>query len=145
VTPADRRSHPRHPAPAGRAVPASRRRLAGRVQGEGSAAEVAAAIRGFNALAEGGAVPRPDLIIVARGGGIEDLWGSTRKSPSGRPPMPRHPADLGNRPETDTTLIDHAADHRAPTRPPPPNGCGPGAQRAARRGRLAGSCGRAAP
>jgi exodeoxyribonuclease VII large subunit len=46
-----------------------------RVQGEGAAEEVAAAIRGFNALAPGGALPRPDLLIVARGGGsIEDLW-----------------------------------------------------------------------
>src|SRR5262245_1909703 len=46
-----------------------------RVQGEGSAQEVAAAIRGFNALPDGGRIPRPDLLIVARGGGsLEDLW-----------------------------------------------------------------------
>ncbi len=46
------------------------------VQGEGAARQVAAAVRGFSALPEsGGAVPRPDLVIVARGGGsIEDLW-----------------------------------------------------------------------
>jgi exodeoxyribonuclease VII large subunit len=45
------------------------------VQGEGAAAKVAAAVRGFNALEPGGPVPRPDLLIVARGGGsIEDLW-----------------------------------------------------------------------
>src|SRR5213079_1616597 len=46
-----------------------------RVQGDGSAEEVAAAIRGFNAFAEGGRTPRPDVLIVARGGGsLEDLW-----------------------------------------------------------------------
>src|SRR5688572_13504862 len=46
-----------------------------RVQGDTAAAEVASAVRGFNALPEGGPVPRPDLLIVARGGGsIEDLW-----------------------------------------------------------------------
>ena len=52
-----------------------------RVQGETSAAEVAQAIRGFNALAPGGAIARPDLIIVARGGGsLEDPGASTRRS-----------------------------------------------------------------
>src|SRR5207302_5237856 len=46
-----------------------------RVQGEGSAEQVAGAIRGFNALPAGGAIARPELIIVARGGGsLEDLW-----------------------------------------------------------------------
>src|SRR3954471_19003515 len=47
-----------------------------RVQGDTSAAEVARAIEGFNALREGGPIPRPDVLIVARGGGsLEDLWG----------------------------------------------------------------------
>src|SRR5438045_6076709 len=46
-----------------------------RVQGDGSAEEVAAAIRGFNALPEAGRIPRPDVLVVARGGGsLEDLW-----------------------------------------------------------------------
>jgi len=86
------------------------------VQGQACAPEVAAAIRGFNALAPGGPVPRPDLIIVARGGGsLEDLWGFNEEI------VVRAAADsaiplisaVGH--ETDTTLIDHAADRRAPT------------------------------
>src|SRR5690606_40950780 len=51
------------------------------VQGQGAAEQVAAALRGFAAIAPGGPVPRPDLLIVARGGGsIEDLWAFNRKS-----------------------------------------------------------------
>ncbi|MFL5159759.1 MAG: exodeoxyribonuclease VII large subunit [Microvirga sp.] len=87
-----------------------------RVQGETCAAEVAAAIRGFNALESGGRIPRPDVLIVARGGGsIEDLWGFNEEivvravAESG---IPRVSA-VGH--ETDWTLIDHAADMRAPT------------------------------
>ncbi|MEM9910198.1 MAG: exodeoxyribonuclease VII large subunit [Pseudomonadota bacterium] len=86
------------------------------VQGERCAGEVARAIAGFNALTPGGALPRPDLIIVARGGGsLEDLWGFNEEV------VVRAAADsdiplisaVGH--ETDTTLIDFAADHRTPT------------------------------
>jgi exodeoxyribonuclease VII large subunit len=87
------------------------------VQGEKSAPEVARAIRGFNALpATGGPVPRPDLLIVARGGGsLEDLWGFNEEivvRAAAESDIPLISA-VGH--ETDTTLIDHAADFRAPT------------------------------
>ena len=86
------------------------------VQGEGAAAKVAAAIRGFGALAAGGKVPRPDLLIVARGGGsIEDLWAFNEEEvvrAAAESPIPLISA-VGH--ETDTTLIDFASDRRAPT------------------------------
>jgi exodeoxyribonuclease VII large subunit len=87
-----------------------------RVQGEGSAEQIAAAIRGFNALPKDGRIPRPDLLIVARGGGsLEDLWSFNEEI------VVRAAADsmiplisaVGH--ETDITLIDFAADKRAPT------------------------------
>ena len=87
-----------------------------RVQGEQSAAEVANAIRGFNALPEGGKIPRPDLIIVARGGGsLEDLWSfneeiAVRAAADSMIPLI---SAVGH--ETDVTLIDFASDKRAPT------------------------------
>src|SRR5689334_5465389 len=81
------------------------------VQGEGAAQRIAAAIRGFPALE-----PRPDLLIVARGGGsIEDLWPFNEEEvvrAAAESPIPLISA-VGH--ETDTTLIDHASDRRAPT------------------------------
>jgi exodeoxyribonuclease VII large subunit len=81
------------------------------VQGEGAADKVAAAIRGFASLE-----PRPDLLIVARGGGsIEDLWAFNEEEvvrAAAESPIPLISA-VGH--ETDTTLIDFASDRRAPT------------------------------
>ncbi|THD82253.1 exodeoxyribonuclease VII large subunit [Aliigemmobacter aestuarii] len=86
------------------------------VQGEKCAPEVAAAIRGFNAIEPGGPIPRPDVLIVARGGGsMEDLWGFNEEivvRAAAASPIPLISA-VGH--ETDTTLIDFAADLRAPT------------------------------
>jgi len=86
------------------------------VQGDAAAKQVANAIRGFDALTPDGAIPRPDLLIVARGGGsVEDLWGFNDEQ------LARTVADatipiisaVGH--ETDTTLIDYVSDRRAPT------------------------------
>jgi exodeoxyribonuclease VII large subunit len=81
------------------------------VQGEGASAKIAAAIRAFPAIE-----PRPDLLIVARGGGsIEDLWAFNEEEvvrAAAESPIPLISA-VGH--ETDTTLIDHASDRRAPT------------------------------
>jgi len=87
-----------------------------RVQGEACAPEVAAAIAGFNALAAGGPIPRPDLLIVARGGGsIEDLWGFNEEAVVRAVAASAIPVISAVGHETDTTLIDYASDMRAPT------------------------------
>ncbi len=88
-----------------------------RVQGETSAGEVAAAVRGFNRLPQtGGPVPRPDILIVARGGGsLEDLWGFNEEAVVRAVAESRLPVISAVGHETDWTLIDLVADARAPT------------------------------
>ncbi|GAA0867687.1 exodeoxyribonuclease VII large subunit [Brevundimonas basaltis] len=86
------------------------------VQGDAACGQVSNAIRGFDALTPGGPIPRPDLLIVARGGGsVEDLWcfndeGLARAVAAARIPII---SAVGH--ETDTTLIDFVSDRRAPT------------------------------
>jgi exodeoxyribonuclease VII large subunit len=87
-----------------------------KVQGEGSAEQIAAAIRGFNALPETGRIPRPDLLIVARGGGsLEDLWSFNEEIVVRAAAESMIPLISAVGHETDITLIDFAADKRAPT------------------------------
>ncbi len=87
-----------------------------RVQGEGSAEQIAAAIRGFNALPQAGRIPRPDLLIVARGGGsLEDLWSFNEEIVVRAAAESMIPLISAIGHETDITLIDFAADKRAPT------------------------------
>jgi len=86
------------------------------VQGDKCAPEVARAIEGFNAFTPGGALPRPDLLIVARGGGsIEDLWGFNEEAVVRATAASDIPLISAVGHETDTTLIDYASDKRAPT------------------------------
>lgn len=86
------------------------------VQGERAAGEVAGAIRGFNALSASGRIPRPDVLIVARGGGsIEDLMAFNEEVVVRAAAESRIPLISAVGHETDTTLIDFASDRRAPT------------------------------
>ncbi|CAL79744.1 putative exonuclease VII, large subunit OB-fold nucleic acid binding domain [Bradyrhizobium sp. ORS 278] len=87
-----------------------------KVQGDGSAEQVAAAIRGFNDLPEDGPIPRPDVLIVARGGGsLEDLWSFNEEIVVRAAAESMIPLISAVGHETDVTLIDFAADKRAPT------------------------------
>ena len=86
------------------------------VQGEGAADQVAEAIKGFNDMPEGGELPRPDVLIVARGGGsLEDLWSFNEEQVVRAAADSRIPLISAVGHETDTTLIDYASDRRAPT------------------------------
>ena len=86
------------------------------VQGETAAAQIADAIQGFNDLDVDGPVPRPDLLIVARGGGsIEDLWAFNEEVVVRATSASEIPLISAVGHETDTTLIDYASDLRAPT------------------------------
>ena len=85
------------------------------VQGDKAAEQIAAAISGFNAL-DSDHPARPDLLIVGRGGGsIEDLWAFNEEVVARAAAASRIPVISAVGHETDTTLIDYVADHRAPT------------------------------
>lgn len=86
------------------------------VQGESAAGLITKAIKGFNAIDGKGDIPRPDVLIVARGGGsIEDLWPFNEENVVRAAAASAIPLISAVGHETDITLIDYAADKRAPT------------------------------
>jgi exodeoxyribonuclease VII large subunit len=86
------------------------------VQGQGASDQVANALQGFSKLDANGPIPRPDLVIVARGGGsIEDLWSFNEEAVVRAIAASTIPVISAVGHETDTTLADFAADLRAPT------------------------------
>jgi len=86
------------------------------VQGEGAAEQIVNAIAGFNKLKPDGPIPRPDVLIVARGGGsLEDLWAFNEENVVRAAAESAIPLISAVGHETDTTLIDYASDKRAPT------------------------------
>ena len=86
------------------------------VQGDGAAEKIAAAIKGFNDLPESGKIPKPDVLIVARGGGsLEDLWSFNEETVIRAVYNSKIPLISAVGHETDTMLIDYVSDMRAPT------------------------------